>query len=35
MLHTVEGTGNISCDLDTKTKVKGHILHFPVNASPP
>ena len=27
--------GNISCYLDLKVKVKGHILNFLVNASPP
>ena len=27
--------GNISCDLDPKVKVKGQILNFLVNASPP
>ena len=27
--------GNILCDLDPKVKVKGHILNFLVNASPP
>ena len=27
--------GNISCDLDPKVKVKGEILNFLVNASPP
>ena len=26
---------NISCDLDPKVKVKGQILNFLVNASPP
>ena len=27
--------GNISCDLDSKVKVKGQILNFLVDASPP
>ena len=27
--------GNILCDLDPKVKVKGQIMHFLVNASPP
>ena len=27
--------GNILCDLDPKVKVKGQILNFLVNASPP
>ena len=27
--------GNILCDLDPKVKVKGLILNFHVNASPP
>ena len=27
--------GNISCGLDPKVKVKGQILNFLVNASPP
>ena len=27
--------GNISCDLDPKVKVKGQILYFLVNVSPP
>ena len=27
--------GNILCDLDPKAKVKGQILNFLVNASPP
>ena len=27
--------GNISCELDLKVKVKGQILNFLVNASPP
>ena len=27
--------GNISCDLDSKVKVKGQILNFFVNAPPP
>ena len=32
MSHNVE---DISCDLDPKVKVKGRILYFLVNASPP
>ena len=27
--------GDISCDLDTKVKVKGQIMNFLVNVSPP
>ena len=27
--------GDISCDLDPKVKVKGQILYFLVNVSPP
>ena len=27
--------GNISCDLDPKVKVKGQIMYFLVNVSPP
>ena len=27
--------GHISCDLDPKVKVKGQIMHFLVNVSPP
>ena len=27
--------GNMSCDLDPKVNVKGQILNFLVNASPP
>ena len=27
--------GNISCDLDPKVKVKGQMLYFLVNISPP
>ena len=27
--------GNISCDLDPKIKVKGQIMYFLVNVSPP
>ena len=27
--------GNISCDLDPKVKVKGQIIYFLVNVSPP
>ena len=27
--------GNISCDLDPKVKVKGQMLYFLVNVSPP
>ena len=33
MSHDVDGAGNISCDLDAK--VKGQIMFFLVNASPP
>ena len=35
MSRDEEGTGQHLCDLDPKVKVKGQILNFLVNASPP
>ena len=35
MTQDAEGTGHISFDLDPKVKVKGQILNFLENASPP
>ena len=32
--HDVKGTGRVSCDLDSKVKVKGQIMYFLENASP-
>ena len=31
--HDVKGTGCVSCDLDSKVKVKGQIMYFLENAS--